>query len=183
MGNATSPHTRPLHAATSSSSRAPVGRRTSRNWKRVQPTSLRHALELSKDHARECLNLSVERIADLMGLPDHFYLYKVLQSGRLPATLIRPFEAACGIDLVSRWIAASAGKLLVDIPTGRKLKGTDVVALHSSFSTALQLLTALYEGKADQAEVLEALQAHLVDVAWHRQNVIQFTEPELDFGG
>lgn len=176
------PRARAPRATEAAATRASSARLTSRDWKRLQPTSLRHAMELSKDYARECRNLSVERIADHMGLADHFYLYKVIQSGRLPAILIRPFEAACGVDYVSRWIAASAGKLLIDIPSGRKLKGLDVVALHHSFSAALQLLTALYEGKADQAEVQAALTDHLVDVAWHRQNVIQFNEPELDFG-
>ena len=132
-----------------------------RNWKRLQPTSLRHALELCKEHARERLNRSVERIADEMGITDHWTVYKWLQTGRIPANLIRPFESACGIDYVTRWIAASAGKMLVDIPTGRRLEGTDVVALHNGFGAALQLL----------------------DVAWHRANVAQFSAPELDFAG
>ena len=43
---------------------------TRRNWKRIQPTSLRNALELCKDHAKERHNLSVERIAEQMGLAD-----------------------------------------------------------------------------------------------------------------
>ena len=47
-----------------------------RNWKRLQPTSLRNALELCKEHARERLNRSVERIADEMGITDHWTVYK-----------------------------------------------------------------------------------------------------------
>ncbi|MGC4077282.1 MAG: hypothetical protein QM702_09650 [Rubrivivax sp.] len=154
-----------------------------RNWKRLQPTSLRHALELCKEHARERLNRSVERIADEMGIADHWTVYKWLQTGRIPANLIRPFEVACGIDYVTRWIAASSGKMLVDIPTGRHLAGTDVVALHNGFGAALQLLTAYYSNKADAAGTLEALTSHLADVAWHRANVAQFSTPELDFAG
>ncbi len=156
--------------------------KTSRNWRRVQPVSLRHALELCKDYARERHNLSVERIAERMGLADHFQLYKVLQSGRLAANMIRPYESACGIDFVTRWIAASAGKLLVDIPSGRKLKSADVVALHTGFAAAVQLLTSLYEGNADRDDVLAALTSHLEDMAWHRHNVALHAEPELDFG-
>ncbi len=38
-----------------------------RQWRRIQPISLRNALELCKDHARERLNRSVERVADEMG--------------------------------------------------------------------------------------------------------------------
>ena len=153
-----------------------------RNWKRLQPTSLRHALELCKEHARERLNRSVERIADEMGITDHWTVYKWLQTGRIPANLIRPFESACGIDYVTRWIAASAGKMLVDIPTGRRLEGTDVVALHNGFGAALQLLTDFYAGgeQADPTATLEALRNHLQQVAAHHLNVTNFTQPELD---
>ena len=158
-------------------------KKPSRNWKRLQPTGLRHALELCKDHARERHNRSVERIADEMGITDHWTVYKWLQTGRIPANLIRPFETACGIDYVTRWIAASAGKMLVDIPTGRRLEGTDVVALHNGFGAALQLLTDFYASKAAPEAVIAALTAHLQDVAWHRANVAQFSAPELDFAG
>jgi hypothetical protein len=155
----------------------------SRNWKRTQPTSLRHALELCKEHAREKLNRSVERIADEMGMADHWQLYKYFQSGRLPANLIRPFEVACGIDYVTRWIAVSAGKILVEIPSGRNIHGTDVVALHNGFGMALRLLTDFYAKKVDTEQTLAALTAHLEDVAWHRANIAQHSQPEFDFGG
>lgn len=159
----------------------PTAPRRSRNWKRLQPSSLRQALELCKDHAREVLHKSVERIADEMGLTDHWTLYKWLQTGRIPANLIPPYEAACGIDYVSRWLAASRGKLLVEIPTGRALMDADVVELHNGFGAALQLLTDFYAGKADAPATLEALTTHLQQVAWHHANVRQHATPELDF--
>lgn len=87
-----------------------------RNWKNAQPTNLRQALEWCKDHGRERRRLSVERIAEQMGLPDHSALYKWLVNGRMPAVLIPAYEQVCGINLVSRWLAASAGKVLIDIP-------------------------------------------------------------------
>lgn len=155
--------------------------KTKRQWKRLQPTSLRHALELCKDHARDCLNRSVERIADEMGITDHWTVYKWLQTGRIPANLIRPFETACGIDYVTRWLVASGGRMMVDIPTGRALKATDVVELHNGFGVALQLLTDFYAGKADPVATAAAISAHLEQVAWHRANVAQFSAPELDF--
>ncbi|TXT37425.1 MAG: hypothetical protein FD135_3601 [Comamonadaceae bacterium] len=153
------------------------------DWKRLQPNSLRTALELCKDHAREKHNRSVERVADQMGITDHWTVYKWIQSGRIPANLIRPYETACGIDFVSRWIAASAGKLLVDVPIGRNLVETDVVALHNGFGVALKLLTDFYAGKAEPAETIAALTAHMTDIAWHRANVGKHVAPELDFGG
>lgn len=152
-----------------------------RDWKRMQPTSLRNALELCKDHARVKLNRSVERVADEMGIADHWTVYKWLQTGRIPANLIRPYETACGVDYITRWIAGSAGKLLVDIPNGRRLTSTDVVTLHNGFGSALQLLTDFYAGKADPVATLAALTSHMDDVAWHRGNIAQYSEPELDF--
>ena len=110
-------------------------------------------------------------------------MYKWLHTGCIPANLIRPYESACGIDYVTRWIAASTDKMLVDIPTGRRLEGTDVVALHNGFGAALQLLTDFYASKADPEATIAALTAHLQDVAWHRANVAQFSAPELDFAG
>lgn len=152
-----------------------------RNWKRLQPTSLRQALEFCKDHARVKLNRSVERVAETMGVTDHWTIYKWIQTGRIPANLVRPFESACGIDYVTRWLAASAGKMTVDIPTGRALNGTDVVALHNGFGTALQLLTDFYAKSGDATEVMASLTAHLEDVAWHRANIEQHVQPGFDF--
>ena len=48
---------------------------TRRNWKKVNPRSLREALELAKDHAKEAHNRSVERLAELMGEESHWTVY------------------------------------------------------------------------------------------------------------
>ncbi len=150
-------------------------------WKRLQPRSLPHAMEACIDIARDLHNKSVERVAEHMGETGHWTIYKYVQSGRIPANLIRPFELACGADYVTRWLAASAGKLLIDVPTGRRLKESDVVTMHNGFGAALQLLTDFYAGKATAGDTLEALQNHLEAVAWHHHNVRQHGAPELDF--
>ena len=153
---------------------------TRRNWKALQPSSLRHAFELCKDHARERLNKSVEGIAEDMGLADHWVLYKYLQKGSMPANLIRPYELACGIDFVTRYLAASNGRLLVQIATGRKLAHADIVELHEHFATALKLLTEYYAKPGVPSAALAALTTHMEHVAWHRQNVAQHINPQLD---
>lgn len=152
-----------------------------RNWKRLQPTNLRQALELCKDHARERLNKSVEGIAADMGLADHWALYKWLQNGRMPAALIRPYERACGIDYVTRWLASAAGKLLVDIPTGRSLTDADLVGLQTGFSDAMRALTDFYAGRAEAPATLAALTHHLNQVAFQHAAVRKHGEPELNF--
>ena len=153
-----------------------------RNWKTLQPTSLREAMELCKDHAREKLNKSVERVAEEMGLADHWSLYKWFQNGRMPLVLLRPYELACGVDYVTRWMAASNGRLLVQVATGRKLNPTDVAELHEHFAKALQLMTEFYAKPGDPAATLAALTTHMEHVAGHRQNVAQHATPQLELG-
>jgi hypothetical protein len=155
---------------------------TRRNWKRVHPISMVEALRLCKDFAQEKRNLSIERIADRMGVT-HDSLYKWLASGRLPVILIPSFEHTCGCHFASEWLAASAGRLVVAMPNGRSATQADMVELNSCFASALQLLTDFYAApaSADATETLAALTSHLSQVAWHRANVSQHATPELDF--
>ncbi|MCY1266036.1 hypothetical protein D9M68_325400 [compost metagenome] len=154
-----------------------------RNWKAVQPTSLRQALELCKEHARETRNLSVERIAERMGLPDHAVLYKWLANGRMPALLIPGYENVCGINLVSRWLAATGGKLLVDIPTGRNCSGQELHTLQTELTSAMGALLDFYNGKRDPLETLAAVRTAMEGLGWHHGNLAQHDHPQLDLGG
>ncbi len=155
---------------------------TRRNWKRVRPNSLVEALRLCKEYAQERQNLSIERIADRMGAT-HDSLYKWLATGRLPAILIPAYEHACGCAFASEWLATSAGKLVIDMPTGRKVGTADLLAVNSSCAAALQLLTAFYADPtaADTDATLAALRGHLEQVAYHHHNVARYAAPELEF--
>ena len=152
-----------------------------RNWKHVRPSSLVQALRLCKEFAQERANLSIERIADRMGVT-HDSLYKWLATGRLPAILIPTYEHACGCHFASDWLAASAGRMVLELPTGRRSGQTDMVELNSGFAAALQLLTNFYATPgADPAVTVIALSNHMEQVAWHRANVARHAEPELEF--
>ena len=154
-----------------------------RRWKNVRPTSLRHALELCKDFAIDAHNKSVQRIADEMGLPDHWALYKWLQTGRMPANLIRPYERVCNCDYVTRWIAASAGRLTIEMPTGRNCTAQDTQALQELLTTAAGKLLAFYAKNSEAEETLTAIQAAMEGLAWHRGNVNQTQHPQLELEG
>lgn len=151
-----------------------------RRWKNVRPTSLRHALELCKDFAIDAHNKSVQRIADEMGLPDHWALYKWLQTGRMPANLIRPYERVCNCDYVTRWIAASAGRLTIEMPTGRHCTAQDTQVLQELLTTAAGKLLAFYAKNSEADETLAAIQAAMEGLAWHRGNVSQTQHPQLE---
>ena len=155
---------------------------TRRNWKQVRPVSLIEALRLCKEFAQARHNLSVERIADRMGAT-HDSLYKWLGTGRMPAILIPAYELACGCNFASVWLATSAGKLVIDMPTGRKATGQDVVDMNSGCAAVLQLITAFYAAPAtaDTEATLAALRAHMEQVAYHHANVAAYINPELEF--
>lgn len=150
--------------------------------KRLRANSLVHAMRLCKEYAQVKRHLSVERIADRMGTT-HDSLYKWLATGRMPAILIPAFELACGCHYVSEWLAASADRLVVDMPTGRKAEGSELLDMNSSCAAALQLLTAFYAAPqaADPEATLAALRLHLEQVAYHHHNVAAYATPELEF--
>ena len=154
---------------------------TQASWKNRQPSSLRQAMEWCLEHARVRHNRSVDRVADLMGIANKWAIYKWLESGRLPAILIRPFEEACGVDYVTRFVGASAHKLLIDIPTGKRTSETDINSLQGSFTEAVSLLLKFYGGKANADETLSALTTTMSHLAWHRGEVERNRNPELDF--
>ena len=150
--------------------------------KRQRANSLLHALRLCKEWAQAKRHLSVERIADRMGIT-HDSLYKWLATGRMPAIVIPAYELACGCHYVSEWLAASSGALVVPMPTGRKAEGTELLDMNSSCAAALQLLTTFYAAPqaANTEATLAALRLHLEQVAYHHHNVAQYATPELEF--
>jgi hypothetical protein len=150
-----------------------------RNWKRVAATSLPHAMELCIEFAREKHNRSVERIADLMGCANKFTLYKWIESGKIPAVSIRPFEHACGCDFVTRYLAHSASKLLLDIPVGRCAGVEDLQRLTGSCNAAVGVLIQFYAGRIDAESAITAVTIAMEDLAWHRINASKVHAPEL----
>lgn len=155
---------------------------TRRDWKRLRANSLVEALRLCKAYAHERHNLSVERIADRMGVT-HDSLYKWLATGRLPANLIPTYEHTCGCHFVSDWLAACAGRMAIEVPTGRTASPADMVELNTGFAQALQLLTNFYTdpAQADADATAAALRQHLERVAYHQHNVARCCAPELEF--
>lgn len=153
-----------------------------RNWKHVHPNSLAQAFRMAKDYAKDRHNLSVERIADLMGVT-HDTLYKWLASGRMPAVLIPVYEHACGCQFVTKWLAASGGKLVIDIPAGRTASAETIQELQQSLHTVVGCLMAFYGGSGTAEQTLPAIVQALEGLGWHHHNVSHAATPELDFGG
>jgi len=136
-------------------------------------------MELCLEHAKEKKNLSVDQVADLMGVNSKWTLYKWLENGRMPAILIRPFEHACGIALMTDYIASSAQKLLIDIPTGTQASQDELIELQEITTQAIGLLNRFYRGDVDADSVIGGVTAAMGRLAGHRANVMKDQAPEL----
>jgi len=152
-----------------------------RNWKTVQPLDLRNAMELCLEYAKAKHNRSVDTIADLMSLASKWTLYKWIQEASMPAKSIKGFEHACGIDYVSRWLVVSSGKLVIEIPKGRKGKADDIQELQLATNEAVGALLKFYTDQSDAEATLAAIQTALERMAWHKGNVEKYRQPELPF--
>lgn len=136
-------------------------------------------MELCIDYAREVHNLSVERISDRMGLSSHWVIYKWMEEGGMPARCIRAFEHACGATYVTRYIAASAHMLLIDLPTGRHAGTSDIQAVQEACTAAVGALIAFAAGRAAADDTHAALTVALERLAAERAEVERHATPEL----
>lgn len=151
----------------------------SRNWKHP-PQSLQQALEACLNHARSKHRQSIERIAADMGLANHWNLYKWIESGRLPAVLIRPFELACRCNYVTRFLAHASHHLVIDIPTGKLPALNDLQTLQIASNEAMGALINFASGKIDAAVVIDTVTEALEHFAYQRENVRHAQQPELE---
>jgi hypothetical protein len=152
-----------------------------RFWKRRTPTSLRQAFDDSLDYFREAHNGSVERLAERMGYGSHWSLYKDLADLKLRVTQVKQFEHACGIDLITRYYAASAGRISIEIPVGRTAGPDCIQALQAATTEAAGALLQFYGDQISADAALAAINTALQELGWHRVNVGKHAQPELEF--
>lgn len=156
---------------------------TRRNWKTWVPRSPAEAMDGCAQLALQRRNRGIERLAcDHLGQNNASTLYKWMGNGRLPLNLILPLEHACGLPLITRYLAAAHGKLLVDIPVGKACNASDLQHLQGVLHNATGALLAFYDGKQSAEQTLDAIRAGLESLAWHHGNVAQAQTPQLDFG-
>jgi hypothetical protein len=156
---------------------------TRKRWKPAQPQSMQHAIRLCLDYALHKHNRSVARVAELIGTTE-WSVYKWMSEGSIPSVRIRPFEFACDATFVTHYIAASAQKLVIDIPTGRAGNQDELLDLQNQLNTTVSLLTRFYRGEAEAADVLQGITLAMQQLAGHRENVCKHDAPELAlFGG
>lgn len=155
-----------------------------RNWKTWVPRSPAEAMDGCAQLALKRHNRGIERLAcDHLGQNNASTLYKWMGNGKLPLSLILPLEHACGLPLITRYLASAHGKLLVDIPVGKACNATDVQQLQGALHNAAGAVMAFYNGQQTTEQTLDAIRAGLESLAWHHGNVAQHDHPQLDLGG
>lgn len=150
--------------------------------KRYQPKDLRDALRACKEVARERRRLSVERIADLMGVSADC-LYKWLSDAKMPAASIPAYEHICGAHFVTEYLAAGCGRIVVTIPAGAPSGVEDLAELQAQIAAAVARLLRCYRNGEDVAGTRAGLTGSIQSLAWHRENVAHLEQPELDLQG
>ena len=119
-------------------------------------TSLDHAIELAKRHAKE-RRLPSKVMADLMGVELKTY-YRWLLENTLPLNRIAQFEALTGSRYVSEYLSVLHGdRVVIEIPRGRKGKAADMAQVQSQTAEALALLAKWHEDGSGVDETIEAL--------------------------
>lgn len=153
---------------------------TNKDWKKARPATLPQAMELCLAYARDVHHRSVDNVADLMSLPSKWRIYKWVEDANLPLHYLRNFEHACGCDFVTRYLAHSAHRLLIDIPRGRRVESADLHALQQMTNEAVGALIEFAAGHAEAEEVIAATTRAMEGLAWHRANAEKHHQPELE---
>lgn len=152
---------------------------TARNWKHP-PQSMQEAIEACLNHALTKHRRTIDHIAADMGLANKWVLYKWVESGRLPAVLIRPFELACRCSHVTIYLAHAAHRLIIDIPTGKLPVAADLTMVQAAMHEAAGALINFAAGKANSAEVIASITTTMEQLVWHRENAARAAQPELE---
>ncbi|MEW9901009.1 hypothetical protein ABWL39_20510, partial [Chitinivorax sp. PXF-14] len=107
--------------------------------------------------------------------------YRWISECSMPVNRIRQFETLCGASFVSDYLALAGGKMVIDMPTGKRADERDLAELQALTARAIALLIDFYAGHAALGETSEALNGVLTGWSFHRANVVKLAEPELDF--
>lgn len=150
-----------------------------RNWKNMQPISTSQAMELCLLYAKERHNLSIDQVADRMGV-NKWTLYKWIAKGNPPINMIRSFEHGCQSPAyVTRHLCHSAHLMAIDIPSGKKAQAHDVNELQLSCTQAMEAVIKFTNGDMDADTAIQSLTQTIENLAYQRGNIRKHTQPDL----
>jgi hypothetical protein len=149
-----------------------------------------HSIPSSLDDAIQCqlaaaekLGLVPKRMADLMGVDVKTY-YRWAAESSMPLNRVRQFEAFSQASFISEYLCtAHGGRVVITIPTGKKAKASDLGEMQANFGKVVMLLEQFYNDKSGLQDTIAVLSQVLSQVAYHRENVIKNSNPELELFG
>ncbi|HRQ63907.1 MAG TPA: hypothetical protein PKZ76_03435 [Xanthomonadaceae bacterium] len=150
------------------------------HWKRFRPGSLQAAIEGCIDYARERRNLSIDRIADLMGVASKWTLYKWVAGASIPLHMVRAFEHATGATFVTQYLAISAHRLLIDFPTGRLPRAQDLHQVQEVCTEAVGALLQYANQKLSSDDTRAVLARAIERLASEHAHVALAVQPALE---
>ncbi len=156
-----------------------------RIWKSYRPCNLQEAVEACGDWGLDKHNISVERIAERMGLESKWVIYKWQQSGNIPLNKVLSYQFACGgCTFITDYLAHATHKLVISIPTGRKATAEDINQLQQHLSETVTHLLKFQKSQAteDAQSAIWAITNAMEDLAWQKSNIEKTAQPELDLG-
>lgn len=150
---------------------------------KVKATDFDNAIYLTKSYAKAKGKPS-KVMADLMGVELKTY-YRWMTDGTMPLNRVLQFEALAGCHFISEFLCIFHGnKIVIDIPTGKKVKTKDVASLQKLLAVTVSHLSDFYESNNKEVQVtLESLNQSLSALGFHQRNVQKAGFPELDFDG
>lgn len=149
-----------------------------RRWKSIRPTSLSEAVDLATEFAAAD-GKPAKRMADFMGVELKTY-YRWLAENSMPLNRIRQFEEFAGVSFISEYLClAHGGKVVINIPAGKKAGVADLAEVQAGFAEAIALLARFYQNGEALEETISALTTTLTQLAYQRSNVMKASAPEL----
>lgn len=154
-------------------------KRRGRVWKHVNPNCLKDAIELCTHHALEKHNKSIDHIKDRVAHGSKSNMYRWLADANIPANQILAFEDTCGIALITKYLAAAHGYLMVKVPTGRNVEAKELSQLQITLADVGKQLIMFHQGQAEADETISILMSAMQDLAYHKNEVEAHEQPSL----
>lgn len=149
--------------------------------KNVKATSLDHAIELTEMYAEKKRKPS-KVMCELMGVEYKTYRRWMID-GTMPLNKLMQLEHFAECQFISEYLCVFHGdKIVIDIPRGTKGKVTDLAELQAKMAEAVSHLAKFYQNKETADEAIMAINESLSSLAFQRENVQNYSTPELLLG-
>lgn len=145
-----------------------------------RPISLADAVDLDEENGLQDKRRPRKVMEELMHTSRSEY-GRWMNDLELPLGKLLQWSEFCGSTHTIEYLALAAGKLVIDIPTGRTMASHDIHALQTVLNEAVGQILNFAAGKADAPTALAAIQTGMASLAWHKVNIEKHQQPELEF--